>query len=103
MDVIVQAEEGQGCGAMALAGSGSALAALDPHEVSSEAFAIWAAEAQVYGAGQGGGAASAIRAGATRAGPVPPRRRASREHDLQSLLRTNHLLALLPFLERWGQ
>lgn len=100
MDVVVQADGRQGGGAAALAGAGTALAALDPHDVAQEALPVRAAEAQAYGADLGGGAAPAVRAGAAGAGPVPPRRGAARERDPLRLPRTYHLLALLPSLNK---
>lgn len=97
VDVIVQADGGSGGGALAGACLFAA-ATLDPHHVAGEALSVGTVEAQVHRAGEGRGAAAAVRAAATRPRAVQASGGASGKRDLDRILRTHRSLALLPSL-----
>lgn len=102
VDVIVQADGGSGGGAL-VAACLFAAAPLDPHHVAEEALSVGAVEAQAHRASEGGGAAAAVRAAATRPRAVPASGGASGKSDPDRILGTHRSLALLPSLARGHQ
>lgn len=60
----------------------AAATALNPHDVTCDAFSIRTAEAQTHGASLGRTTASCVSARATRFGPVPPECSAATERDV---------------------
>lgn len=77
----------------------AAATALDPHDVSVEALAIRAMEAEPHGAGEGGCAAAVIAAGSAGTRAVPLCCRASSEGDTNRFLLADGSLTLFTLLD----
>lgn len=99
VDVVVEADRGDGGPAQLLAvTAGTAAAALDPHDVSEEVLSVGAVEAEPDQAGGGGCAAAAIRAGPTGTRAVTLSCRAPGEGDSDRLHGADSSLTLFPLL-----